>query len=213
MKIEAILFDMDGVLIEARDWHYEALNRALALFGMEIDRDAHLSTFDGIPTKKKLTILTESRGLPALLHDFINSLKQKYTLEIATALCKPVFHHQFALSRLKAEDFKMAVCSNSVRNTVRMFMHLSRLEDFLDAQISNQDVTEPKPDPEMYLAAMRKLEVEPEHTLILEDNEYGIQAARSSGAHLMIVESINGVTYERIKQRILDIENEGLRSQ
>ncbi|STK74080.1 2-deoxyglucose-6-phosphatase [Escherichia coli] len=52
MTIKAILFDMDGVLIDAKEWHYEALNKALDLFGMKISRFDHLTTFDGLPTKK-----------------------------------------------------------------------------------------------------------------------------------------------------------------
>ena len=51
--IKAVIFDLDGVLIEAKDWHYESLNRALGLFGLEIPRDDHLVTYDGLPTKKK----------------------------------------------------------------------------------------------------------------------------------------------------------------
>ena len=58
MKIKAILFDMDGVLIEAKEWHYEALNRALKLFGMPVSRFDHLTTFDGLPTMKKLELLS-----------------------------------------------------------------------------------------------------------------------------------------------------------
>ncbi|WP_158498553.1 HAD hydrolase-like protein, partial [Zymomonas mobilis] len=80
--IKAILFDMDGVLIDARDWHYDALNRILALFGMPIDRDAHLATFDGLPTRRKLEILTASRALPSTLHNFFNEMKQVYTGEL-----------------------------------------------------------------------------------------------------------------------------------
>ena len=57
-KIKAVLFDMDGVLIDAKDWHYEALNKALGLFGMEINRYDHLNTFDGLPTKVKLQMLS-----------------------------------------------------------------------------------------------------------------------------------------------------------
>ena len=56
--IRAIIFDMDGVLIEAKDWHYEALNRALRLFGLEISRYEHLSVFDGLPTRDKLEMLS-----------------------------------------------------------------------------------------------------------------------------------------------------------
>ena len=81
--IKAILFDMDGVLIDAKDWHYEALNRALGHFGFTISRESHLSTFDGLPSRTKLKMLSKSHGLPAGLHEFLNALKQSYTLEVS----------------------------------------------------------------------------------------------------------------------------------
>jgi beta-phosphoglucomutase len=81
MAIEAVVFDMDGVLIDAKDWHYEALNDALGLFGYNISRADHLSTFDGLPTRRKLEMLTQERGLPKGLHGFINDLKQQYTVD------------------------------------------------------------------------------------------------------------------------------------
>ena len=90
-KIKAIVFDMDGVLIEAKDWHYEALNRALRLFGYEISRYDHLITYDGLPTAKKLEMLSIEKGLPQGLHKFINEMKQRYTIEIVNAKCKPMF--------------------------------------------------------------------------------------------------------------------------
>jgi beta-phosphoglucomutase len=80
-KIKAIIFDMDGVLIEAKDWHYEAMNRALGLFGLEITRQEHLTTYDGLPTKDKLLMLTRDKGLSPQLHSFINEMKQQYTME------------------------------------------------------------------------------------------------------------------------------------
>ena len=79
-KIKAILFDMDGVLIDAKDWHYEALNKALGLFGMEISRYDHLHSFDGLPTKEKLRMLSEEFYLPESLHSFINQMKQQVKL-------------------------------------------------------------------------------------------------------------------------------------
>lgn len=205
-KIKAILFDMDGVLIEAKEWHYEALNKALEFFGMQIDREAHLSTFDGLPTKDKLAILAKSRGLPEPLFDTINRLKQKFTQQIIYQNCNPRFHHQYALSALRREGYKMAVCSNSIRDTVQIMMRLSRLETYLDLQLSNQDVSIAKPDPEIYLLAMDRLGVNPAETLVLEDNDHGIQAARASGAHLMIVGSVDDVNYEQIKLKIEELE-------
>ena len=144
---------MDGVLIDAREWHYEALNRALALLGYEITRYEHLTTYDGLPTARKLQMLTVERGLPAELHAFMNSLKQQYTLELVATRCKPVFHHQYALARLKAAGYRLGVASNSVRRTVEEMMERSDLLRYLDVLISNEDVTRPKPDPEMYVSA------------------------------------------------------------
>ena len=100
-KIKAILFDMDGVLIDAKEWHFEAMNKALELFGMNISRYDHLITYDGLPTQVKLKMLSLEQGLPVALHGFINDMKQLYTLGIVHALCKPRFHHEFALSKLK----------------------------------------------------------------------------------------------------------------
>jgi beta-phosphoglucomutase len=200
--IRAVLFDMDGVLIDAKDWHFDALNRALKLFGLAIDRDAHLSTFDGLPTRKKLEILTRTRGLPKNLHGFINELKQAYTIELANSNCKPSFIHQNALARLKADGLEIAVCSNSVRKTVELMMQLSKLDRYLDLVISNQDVTKPKPDPEMYETAMSRLGLKPHECLIIEDNDHGIAAARTSKGHVMIVESVTDVTYDNIANRI-----------
>mgnify|MGYP005625481151 CR=1 FL=1 len=205
--IKAVLFDMDGVLIDAKDWHYEALNSALKHFGLAISRESHLSTFDGLPTRKKLQMLTKAQGLPEQLHEFINSLKQTYTLEISHKSCKPSFNHQYALSNLKAEGYKIAVCSNSVRQSVETMMELSALEPYLDLLISNEDVPRGKPDPSMYIKAMSILEVKPEECLILEDNDHGIQAAIASGGHLLKIGVPDDVTYQAIKARIAEIDS------
>jgi beta-phosphoglucomutase len=200
--IKAILFDMDGVLIEGKDWHYEALNMALDKFGMAISRDAHLTTYDGLPTRTKLKMLTKAYGLPERLHEFINKIKQQYTIEMALRRCRPDFRHQYALSRLFTEGYKLGVCSNSVRSSVNTMMRLAKLEGFLSIQVSNEDVSAPKPDPEMYIKAIKELDVAPNDTLILEDNDHGIQAARASGAHVLIVGTVADVTYARIIQEI-----------
>ena len=204
--IKAIVFDMDGVLIEAKDWHYEALNRALRLFGFEISRYDHLTTFDGLPTKRKLQILSAEHDLPARLHDFINEMKQQYTMELVNALCKPRFNHEYALSRLRARGYRLAVASNSIRSTIEVMMHKAALEQYLDFTISNQDVTKAKPDPEMYTQAITRFGLTPQEVLIVEDNENGVRAAIASGAHVLQVQDVDEVTYQNIARRIAECE-------
>jgi len=204
--IKAILFDMDGVLIDAKEWHYEALNKALTMFGMEISRYDHLVTYDGLPTRKKLEMLSLERGLPRGLHKFINEMKQVYTLEIVNQKCKPMFHHEFALSSLRHDGYKLAVCSNSIRDTIEAMLNRANLLQYFDLVVSNQDVTKGKPDPEMYIQAMMRLGLEKGECLIVEDNENGIKAAVASGGHLLAVRDVHDVTYQNISTRISGIE-------
>ena len=206
MSIKAILFDMDGVLIDAKEWHYEALNRALDLFGMPISRVDHLTTFDGLPTRKKLEMLTLERNLPRALHEFLNEMKQHSTLEIIHTRCKPHFTHEYALSKLRHHGYRMAVCSNSIRNTVETMMQKADLHKYLDLMVSNEDVTKGKPDPEMYNKAIQHFGLDPQECLIVEDNENGIRAAKASGAHLLIVRTVDDTNFENIQRRIAEIE-------
>jgi len=207
-SIKAVIFDMDGVLIDAKDWHYDALNRALSHFGFNISRQDHLAAFDGLPTRKKLQMLTERNGLPASLHDFLNELKQAYTTEIVYTRCKPTFQHEYALSNLRSLGYKVAVASNSVRNTVELMMKKSSLDQYLDAIVSNQDVKHGKPDPEIYIKTIGLLGVKPSETLVLEDNEHGIASAKSAGTHLLVIKEVTDVTLENIQRRIKEIEGE-----
>jgi beta-phosphoglucomutase len=206
MKIKAVIFDMDGVLIDAKEWHYETLNKALNLFGAKISRYDHLVTFDGLPTKKKLEMLSLEGGFPKGLHDFVNELKQQYTMEVVYTKCKPVFQQQYALSKLKSEGYHLAVCSNSVKKSVEIMMEKSALIEYLDFFLSNQDVKNGKPDPEMYNLAIHKLNLNPQECLIVEDNDHGLKAALASGANVLKVENPSEVYYENIRSRINEID-------
>lgn len=209
--IKAVIFDMDGVLVEAKDWHYEALNKALSLFGHTISRYDHLTTYDGLPTSLKLRMLSVESDLPIQLHSFINEMKQMYTMEIVYTQCKPTFVHQYALSSLKKRGYKLAVASNSIRNTVEVVMEKARLEQYLDLKLSNEDVEQPKPAPDIYIKAINSLCLSPEECLIVEDNEKGIRAARDSGAHLLVVEDVGDVNLENITNRIQEINTHDYR--
>ena len=200
--IKGVIFDMDGVLIDAKDWHYEALNRALGHFGYQINRYDHLVTYDGLPTRKKLEMLSLERDLPRGLHHFLNELKQLYTMELTYQHCRPKFVHEFALSKLKADGYKIGVASNSIRSTIETMMALSRLQPYLDCITSNQDVVQGKPDPEIYTKTLTCLGLQPHEAIVVEDNEHGIRAARAAGTHVVIVKSVEEVTYDRIKQEI-----------
>lgn len=206
MTIEAVVFDMDGVLIDAKDWHYEALNKALSYFGYTISRSDHLLTFDGLPTRKKLAMLSQERGLPRGLHGFLNELKQQYTVEQVMMKCKPVFVHEYALSNLRARGYKLGLGSNSIRSSVELMMEKSNLSRYLDVMVSNEDVTNPKPHPDIYLTAAERLGVQPENCLVVEDNANGVKSAEAAGCPLLVVQNVLDVQLDRILKAIRNIE-------
>ena len=74
------------------------------------------------------------------------------------------------LSLLKNENIKIVCCSNSIRNTVKKVLENLGIADFFDAVYSNEDVTNPKPHPEMYWAPMIKFSIKPNETVIIEDS-------------------------------------------
>ena len=205
-KIKCVIFDMDGVLIDARDWHYEALNKALSIFGFEISRHDHLVTYDGLPTMKKLEILSSHSNFPKQLHGFINQLKQAFTMDITMVKCKPTFCHEYALSKLYADGIRMAVCSNSVRDTMTAMLSKAALINYFDFYLSNQDVSKAKPDPEIYQKAIERFGVLPTECLVLEDNVNGIRAAKDAGAHVMEINHVADVNYVNIIRHIKELE-------
>ena len=204
MSIKAVLFDMDGVLLDAKEWHYEALNKALVEKGFPpISRQDHLTIYDGLPTRIKL-----QRHLPNVTEEVrkeVNTLKQQYVLEIAEKLCRENVLHIEALSELKKEGYHLAVCSNSIRNFIDKMMIKTQIKQYLDFFLSNQDVTSSKPNPEIYNTAINKLGLTPEEVVICEDNPHGLQAARASGAHVFQVKTVNDVCYENLKKFIEEL--------
>lgn len=200
--IQVVIFDLDGVLVDARELHYEALNRALGQYNFTITRDEHLSTFDGLPTNKKLQMLTELKGLSRDLYDDIWQGKQTQTREIIDKEFTYDERMRGILRQLKDDGYRIVVCSNSIRESTKMMLIRKGLFEFMDFFISNQDVRLPKPNPEMFLKAMIKLGVGPKDCVIVEDSHHGRQAAFDAGAHLCAVENVEDVTYEKIKSVI-----------
>jgi HAD superfamily hydrolase (TIGR01509 family) len=197
MKIKAILFDLDGVLCDTKMIHFESLNMALDLEYV-ISLSDHLKRFDGLKTNQKLEILSKENGLPIEKHKEIWEKKQKITIKLLETL-KPSFEIITSLKRLSDEGYKIACCSNSIRKTV--FIILSRLQiiQYFDLIISNEDVMQGKPHPEIYWKAMSMFNCLPEESLIIEDSPTGILSANRSSANVLRVSKTEEVTYENIK--------------
>ncbi len=198
-----VIFDLDGVLIDSRDMHYEALNRALENVDNKyiINRDEHLSLYDGLPTSRKLAMLTEKKGLPVDRHQQIWEDKQKATFEIFSKL-KNDFELMLYFRKLKDEGFQICVASNSIRNTVKLVLLKLGVLEFVDYYVSNEDVVRNKPFPEMYWKCMTACNALPKDTVIFEDSHIGRQGALDSRAHLIPIENREHMTDKKIEEAI-----------
>jgi HAD superfamily hydrolase (TIGR01509 family) len=197
---KTVLFDMDGVLIDATEWHYEALNESLEIFGFSIPRDEHLNRFNGMTTRSKLEILSAEKNLPRGLHDIISDIKQDRTLRIAARMCFPNASHLILLSSLKERNIKVGVVTNSIRLTSEFMLEYAGLTKYLDVLITNEDVASPKPAPDGYRLAMARLQSLPEETVVVEDGDHGVAAAVSAGARVVKVRNPGDVSLELIER-------------
>lgn len=203
--IKSIVFDMDGVLIDARDWHFDALNMALEVFGVNISVEEHLREYDGLPTSVKLNKLSERGIIPYELHNLINSTKQERTLRIAAQRCFPNPSHVAMLSYLKKQNFKLGLATNSIRRTTIAMLNYAGIQDYFDSILTNEDVNMPKPNHEIYTTSARVLGHVPSETLVIEDNKNGITAAKAAGCHVLEVKDPEDVHLDRILDKLEDI--------
>ena len=194
--IKLVLFDLDGVLIDAKKIHYAALNEALGP-EYEIDMQEHLTVYDGLKTTQKLEMLTERKGLPVKLHKKIHKDKQKRTRKYIQELM-PNSEIKKLFVALENEGIQIGVCSNAIRRTVLTALAKTHLIEHCSVVLSNEDVQNSKPHPEIYWKAMSILNRLPEETLIVEDSPPGLLAAQRSRANYMRVASPSDVTRQNV---------------
>jgi len=190
---KAILFDLDGVLIDATEWHYEALNQALGLFGYKIGRDDHIKVFNGLPTAEKLKMMSAQGKVPVSLHTIIKEQKKLYTKKQIEKYCKPDYSKILMLRYLKKQGMKLACCSNAIQVSVEEMLERALIKDYFDEIIGNDVGFKPKPAPDIYLEAMRRLKLNPEDCIIVEDAEHGVQSAIAAGVDVIEVSGYNDV--------------------
>tara|TARA_B110000495_G_scaffold33059_1_gene25811 strand:+ start:933 stop:2342 length:1410 start_codon:yes stop_codon:yes gene_type:complete len=206
--INQIIFDLDGVLINSRELHFESFNGAInnVCPSYSITKEEHLSTYDGLPTTRKLELLTENKGLPKNLYKEIWEKKQRITLAMMETYQKDE-KLDLMLGKLKQKGIRMSVASNSVRESIITALYHKKILHHFDYIMSNQDVLKAKPSPEMYYRIMIQSGIPSRHTLILEDSNKGREAVLNSGSHLGPIKNPDDLTYEKIMNYINEIES------
>lgn len=197
--LHSVLFDLDGVLVDACDWHYKALNMALIDMGYgEINKHDHNSKYNGLPTRIKLEML----GIDLKLASQINDLKQKYTLDIIESECVELPEKIELLTFLKEKNIKIACVTNSIKMTAIKMLSKSGQLSFIDLLVTNEDVVKNKPNPDCYNYAVDKLNVDPKYSMCVEDSPKGIDAAKTSKVNFLwtvnTCQEVNLITFKTI---------------
>jgi HAD superfamily hydrolase (TIGR01509 family) len=192
-------FDLDGVLIDACDWHYESLNLALQKYcNFIINYPEHLERFNGLPTRKKLEML----NIDLKMHQKIIDSKNEAFNNILLSNCKPNQEKIDLFKHLKSKDGKIACVSNSIKTTVEAVLNQLGILQFFDLIVSNQDVTLNKPDPFPYDFAYETLGCDPKESMAVEDSEVGIlSACRSKIGVIWKVKNaseVNLINYKKV---------------
>jgi HAD superfamily hydrolase (TIGR01509 family) len=199
----AIIFDLDGVLIDSKEIHFNALNLALAEIDSSyvISKEEQALTYEGLSTKAKLDILSYSKGLPKEFHNVIWEKKQIYSSEMFQVFDKD--QELVDLFKLiKSFNIKIGVASNAIRETVVGSLKSLGVYGLIDYALSNEDVSNPKPNPEIYKTMMSLLGSFPETTTIFEDSEIGQAAAKASLAKLFPVTERKDIDFSYISKAI-----------
>ena len=201
--IKAIIFDLDGVLVDTKKIHFEALNAALIKYRFEkITIDDHVKVFDGLPTTEKLKILQKKKRLPKKYFARINKYKQKVTTQI---LKKNIKKNDKIIQMMKSlhKNYKIAVATNAVNSTLKICLSKLGISKYVHFKLSNEDIVNPKPNPEIYLRIFIKFGIYPSEALIIEDSHYGREAAISSGAKLLPIKKIDELDLKKIKLNLI----------
>jgi len=197
--IDTIIFDLDGILIDSKKVHYDALNLAIKKVGIDhrISLEDHLNIFDGLPTIKKLEILNKKKVFHKKLNNKIINLKNKFTKKVLEKEIKYDPNLIKLLKKLK-KKFKIGIATNAIQSTLDLSIKKLRIKKYVNFSISTKNIDNSKPHPEIYLRAMIELKSNPKNTLILEDSHFGRAAAKDSGANLMPIKNMNDVNYKNI---------------
>lgn len=193
MKFDAVLFDMDWVLIDSFGWHFNALRQALQDFGFTLNVD-EFKELEWIPTIDKIKHLSAKKDISEDIFDKINNKKQEYTKININEWCKEDHEKILIFQNLKNLGLKIACCSSSKRWSVENILTKLWIIDYFDLIISSDDIKVQKPNPDIYLKAMEILWVENKKCIIVEDSDVWIQAAKAAWWFLVKVINSTEVT-------------------
>jgi HAD superfamily hydrolase (TIGR01509 family) len=178
-KFAAVIFDMDGVIVDSEPLHQKAFETLFEELGKKHDHGIVFHDYYGRSDKILLKDFIERHKLPLELED-LTQRKLKYFLQYLRER-RPVFKELHALVPELARHYKLAVASSNFRHIIDVVMEISGLRSHFNVIVGYEDIRFTKPDPEIYFTAAKRLGVRPSQCCVIEDAALGVQAAKMAG--------------------------------
>ncbi len=172
------VFDLDGTLFDTKDVNYHAYKEALSEFGFSIDYDYYCRFCNGRHYTQFLPqIVGDNKDILEKVHKDKKALYTKY-------LDKAIINEPlFSIIRLIKPKCKIALVTTASYKNCMDILNAFKVSDLFDLILTHEDVKKTKPNPEGFIKAMEHFGVEGKETVIFEDSDVGLQAAKISGAH------------------------------
>ena len=207
MDIKLIIFDLDGVLCDTPDMHYETFSKALKEFtGITVTKKEHDLDFNGLSTKLKLKILQNTHRFTDEIVNKIWIRKQELT-EFFIDTYVHIDEEKIRLLKSLKDSGRLLCCaSNCIRTTLDKILTRLGIIELFDKTFSNEDVENPKPSSEIYLKAMIYFNCNPANTLIVEDSKVGFIAAKNTNSEVFRVTCSQEVTLKTVQNKLNKIK-------
>lgn len=184
----AVLWDMDGTLIDSEEFHWQAWREAMAAEGVAITREQFLSSF-GQRNDSIIPQWLGARCTPELVARIGDAKEKLYRQQIREKGMSPLPGVEHCVHMLHEGGWSQAIASAAPRANVELVLEVLAFAPFFQAIVSAEDVRRGKPDPEVFLTAAAGLGVPPERCIVVEDAVAGIQAAIAAGMRSIYVHS------------------------
>jgi len=198
----AVLWDMDGVIVDTAPYHFKAWQQTFAKLGVKYTRAQFKESFG----RRNEAIIPELIGKPVSAKEIAVIARKKEALfrRLARGKIKPFPGAVELLQLLSNNDIKMALVSSTPPRNIDSVLERLEIKGLFQTIISGADVTKGKPDPECFLLAASRLGVEPENCIVIEDSTAGVDAAKSAGMKCIAITNTRPGT--RLKKADLVID-------
>jgi beta-phosphoglucomutase len=179
--IEAIIFDMDGVLVDSEPHHVKIEKQQFNQNGISISDEEH-QKFMGSTSENMWLEIASRYQLDRPVEELIEQNRTesiRYFNELSEIQVMPGLVD--LLEKLKVKNYPLAVASSSVPEIIDLILQKTGLRTYFQVVVSGQEAGKSKPEPDVFLLAAQKLKVNPKHCLVVEDSGNGIKAAQAAG--------------------------------